>query len=104
MAGRKIKNESDARACLGAATTSGLDRVAWSRAHGVDARSLNAWRVALERRASSAREPKLIELVPSTARRTVAKYILDLGVARLEFDDDWSMDTLQRVVQALRAC
>ena len=108
MRTRKIRDEADAKACLAAVRAAGGDRLAWSRAHGVDARSLNAWRVALERRAASKRRaaaaPKLIELVQSSAPRAAARYVLDVGSARVEFDDSCSADTLQRVVRALRAC
>ncbi len=31
-------------------------------------------------------------------------YVLDVGIARVEFDDMCSSDTLQRIVRALRAC
>ena len=99
---RKIRDEADARACLAAVGAAGGDRIAWAHAHRVDARSLNAWRVALERRDSKA--PKLIELVAATAPRVVARYVLDVGVARVEFDDACSAETLQRVVRALRSC
>jgi hypothetical protein len=88
---------------LAAVRTAGCDRVAWSHAHGVDARSLNAWRVALERRALSRRTPALVELVPSSPA-SLARYVIDLGAARIEIDDRCSADTLQRVVRALRAC
>ena len=67
---RKIRDEADARACLAAVRAAGGDRIAWAHAYGVDARSFNAWRVALERRAakrSAAAAPKLIELAPSSA-------------------------------------
>lgn len=105
MRRRKIKDEADARACLAAVRSGGGDGVAWSRAHGVDARSLNAWRVNLGRSSKSAKvtELALVELVPppSGAR---ARYVLDLGAARLEFDDLCSADTLRRVVTAVRAC
>ncbi len=107
MRSRKIRDEVDARACLAAVRAAGADRVAWSHAHGVDARSLNAWRVALERRASKRTATaglKLIELVPSSAPLAAARYVLDVGIARVEFDDMCSADTLQRIVRALRAC
>ena len=104
---RKIRDEVDAKVCLAAVRAAGVDRVAWAHEHGVDARSLNAWRVALERRASKRRvaaAPKLIELVPSSVPGAGARYVLDVGVARIEFDDACSGETLQRVVRALRAC
>jgi hypothetical protein len=49
MSQRKIRTADDARACLAAAQASGLPRAAWARAHGIDARSLNAWRLNLAR-------------------------------------------------------
>lgn len=107
MAGRKIKNEADARACLGAVKAAGVERVAWSRANGIDARSLNAWRVALERRAistSAAANPKLVELVPRGRNVTSARYVLTVCDSQLEFDDACSGETIARVVRALRAC
>ena len=66
MPGRKIADETDAHACLEAAMRSGLARAEWARAHGVDARSLNAWRLNLERRSAEAAKPselRLFELV-----------------------------------------
>lgn len=112
MRRRKIKNEADARACLAAVRSAGGDAVTWSRAHGVDARSLNAWRVNLGRGSKSAKatELALVELVPTAVERVGvgvsvgARYVLDLGAARLEFDDLCSADTLRRVVTAVRAC
>ncbi len=55
MPGRKIAGETDAYARLEAAMRSGLSRATWARARGVDARSLNAWRLNLARR--SVRDP-----------------------------------------------
>lgn len=104
MRRRKIRDEADARACLAGVRSAGGDRVAWAHAHGVDARSLNAWRVALERRGSVA-GAGLIELVPTSSPGLgMARYVVDLGAARIELDDHFSADTLQRVVRALRAC
>lgn len=48
MAGRKIEDEAEARSCLKAAVASGEGRAVWARRHGIDGRSLNAWRVNLE--------------------------------------------------------
>ncbi len=105
MRRRKIKDEADARACFAAVRAAGGDSVAWSRAHGVDARSLHAWRMNLSRSSKprTANPPALVELVP-TGMRGGAQYVLDLGVLRIEFDDACSTATLERVVKALRAC
>lgn len=105
MLRRKIRDEADARSCLAAVRSAGGDRAEWARAQGVDARSLNAWRVALERRGSrrSPGSPRLVELVPATASRG-GRYVVDLGAVRIELDDSCSTETLQRLVRALRAC
>ena len=49
MRTRKIRDEADAKACLAAVRAAGGDRLRWAHAHPVDARSLNMWRVVLER-------------------------------------------------------
>jgi hypothetical protein len=110
MAVRKIRDEADARACLTAARKTHGSRVAWARANGVDARSLNAWRVALMRRGKKKGRPspaaasaRLVELVPR-GPLLPARYVLEMGVARIEFDDGFSAETLLRAVRAVRAC
>lgn len=105
MLRRKIRDEADARSCLAAVRLAGGDRVGWARAQGVDARSLNAWRVALERRGSrpSAGSARLVELVPTSPSHS-GRCVVDLGAVRIEFDDSCSTETLQRLVRALRAC
>jgi transposase-like protein len=120
--GRRIEDEGEAQRCLLAAKRSGQNAGEWARAHGVDGRSLNAWRMNLGRRgaAGSARPrqskttPKtalkartLVELVPSTCRVDVAgvgRYVLEVDGARVEFGDDVSVTTLRRVLEVLRPC
>jgi len=50
----------------------------------------------------------LVELVPAAppaAQATGnARYVLEIGGARLEFGDDASVTTLRRVLEALRSC
>lgn len=106
MRQRKIRDEVDARACLAAVRAAGGDPVSWSRSNGVDARSLNCWRVNLGRRSKSANVDAvaLVELVPAAPARVGGRYLLDLGVARLEFDDSCTVDTLRRVVTAVVGC
>jgi len=53
MAGRKLRDEADARACLAAMEASGLSLSEWARQHGMDGRSLHCWRMSLARRSSS---------------------------------------------------
>ena len=116
-AGRRIADEAEARRCIRAAERAGQRAGEWARAHGVDGRSLRAWRLNLARRQTVAvakrRAPKvrppvastLVELIPrQTAIGSHARYLLEVDGARLAFDDDVSADTLRRVIQALRSC
>jgi hypothetical protein len=43
----------------------------------------------------------LVELVPAPAARSEARYVLEIGSARIEFGDAFSADTLRRVLQVL---
>lgn len=116
--GRKIQDEVDALQCLRAVARAGLSVGEWARAHGVDGRSLHAWRIAIERRGVPARPRKvpakprrraheLVELVPAAPaaqREAGSRYVLVVGTARVEFGDDVSVATLRRVFEALRSC
>jgi transposase-like protein len=115
---RKIEDEAEARRCLAAAKRKGLSVGDWARAHDIDGRSLNAWRVNLGRRDPGARPRRrkskaeamaraLVELVPASPSVTVAgrgRYVLEVARARVEFGDDVSVETLHRVLEALRSC
>lgn len=126
---RKITDERDARRCLAAARTAGQTAGRWAQAHGVDGRSLNAWRMNLtrggERRPAPTRRatpalaaaprattalatpprPALVELLPALAPPAArARYLVHVGAHRLELGDDFNPQTLRRLVEALRAC
>ena len=106
--GRKIEDERDARACLKAAKAARLSVGEWAREHGIDGRSLNAWRINLSR--SGARPtkvsstPRLIELVPASSSCVEARYIVRIAEAELEVTDGFHEETLVRLVRALRSC
>ena len=113
---RKIASESEARGCLSAVKRSGLSIKEWARARGIDGRSLHAWKMNLERstRAPRSRTTKaivpsgpstmrLVELVPTTTAAP-SRYVLRVGSASVEFDDDFTTDSLRRVVEVLRSC
>jgi hypothetical protein len=117
--GRKIEDEREALRCLRAAEREGLSAGEWGRAHGIDGRSLRAWKMNIGRRGERGRRqrsrPKpsrarhaLIELVPAPTPAVTGvgagRYVLDIGGARLEFGDDVSVTTLRRVLEALRSC
>lgn len=105
---RKIEDERDARTCLGAATVAGVSAGEWAREHGVDGRSLNAWRINLARAGAgqmpSASPLRLVELVPAPPPRADARYVVHVSGAQIELADDFREETLVRLVRALRAC
>ena len=110
--GRKIESESEARRCIQAAKRRGESAGEWARAHGIDGRSLRAWKMNLGRR-TEPRVPAtkggraLVELVPTSRLVNVpgnGRYVLEVAGARLEFGDDVSVATLRRVLEALGPC
>ncbi len=123
MARRKIWDEAEARRCLSAIAAEGGDIRLWARAHGIDGRSLHAWRVNFARwgkgdpapRGRRAQLPRartsaeLVELVPAPFDRDMSsssprRYVLEVNGGRVEFGDDFSEPTLRRVVGVLRTC
>ena len=109
MAGRRIFNEQDARRCLAAVKASRNDLAAWARAHGIDGRSLNVWRVNLGRRGvprpRAAVSSKLVELVPSTpVSDHRASYVLRVGGVELEVGGNFDEQSLRRLVGLLKSC
>jgi transposase-like protein len=108
MAGRRIFNEQDARRCLAAVRSSRSALAVWARAHGVDGRSLNAWRVNLESRGEPrprAVVAKLVELVPAaTAAAARHPYVLHVGGVELEVGDNFNEQSLRRLVGLLKSC
>lgn len=119
-AGRKIESESEARRCIQAAKDRGQSAGEWARAHGIDGRSLRAWKMNLGRRMAPRETPRrkrrvpvtkrghaLVELVPAARPVTIGvggRYVVEVAGARVEFGDDVSVATLRRVLEALRPC
>lgn len=88
---RKIRDEQDAVACLKKVEESGMERTPWTQAQGIDARSLHAWWLALERRKKHERgltrsSVRFVEVVaqPVPARASYWIHVDDLVV---EVDD-----------------
>ena len=112
MAGRKIRDESDAHHCLRSLKASGLTLVEWARAKAVDGRSLQAWRHNLERRRRPvdpvATAAPLVEWVCDSPRlesprcdRPGARYIVRVPGVEVEVGDDFSAETLARLLDVL---
>lgn len=116
MAGRKIVDVAEARRLVRAVQRSGKSTGEWVRGRGIDGRSLQAWKMTVERGAFDAPKPRqssrpaakrqaLIELVPKPVMVTrAAKYVIERDGVRLEFGDDFADDTLRRVLLVLRSC
>jgi len=102
MAGRKIFDAEDARTCLTEAARSGEHRARWARAQGIDPRSLNAWRINLERAVGTPRSmPRLVELVRRVAPSVVS---VRCGPFTVEVGDDFDDQLLARVLCVMAAC
>lgn len=97
---RKIEDEFEARAVLAAAAAAGVSPGEWAREHGVDGRSLDAWRGRLSRGAQRSGLVELVPSAPSSSRRVVVR----VGDAEVELDGDFDEAALAGVVRALRAC
>lgn len=98
---RKVVDEQEARALLGAVARSGSTLKAWANQHGIDGRSLHMWQVNLERSASGG-EPalRLVELV--APQRPTSRYVVRLGDdIAIEVDDGFHDDTLRRLLAVL---
>ena len=113
---RKVRDERDARSLLAKVEASGGEIGAWSRAHGVDGRSLRAWHLNLargqlgggaDRRGRKVLSPvapvRLVELLP---RETApgARYVVRVGAFAVELGDDFREETLGRVLAVLASC
>lgn len=105
MVPRKLKGAAEARTALAAAEASGLPRAAWAHAHGIDARSLNAWRLTLARRDRARAEAplRLVELVAPCAAPE-ARYRVVLGDVVIEVDERFETETLRRLLAAVSGC
>jgi hypothetical protein len=114
MAGRKIRDESDARACLSASrTATELSQAEWARQHGIDGRSLFAWGRNLARgdkprsaKTKGSRRKKqvgLVELIPGSSA-TGSHYLVRCGQLAVEIDEHFDEATLARLLRVVAAC
>ena len=109
MLRRKIADEADARRCLEAVAASGLPRREWARRHGVDGRSLNAWRLNLARMRSESpavARPGSLRLVELVAHRggEPARYVVRYGDFAVEVDERFDDGHLRRLLAVVAGC
>ncbi|MBW2734713.1 MAG: hypothetical protein JRH20_20190 [Deltaproteobacteria bacterium] len=112
MAGRKIRDEKDARACLLAAkAAAGLSQAEWAREHGIDGRSLCAWGNNLGRgekprgkpKKSRRKQGRLVELIPARGAAGAA-CLVRCGRFSVEIGQGVDEATLARVLRVVAAC
>lgn len=103
MAGRKIRDERDARECLDAVEQSGMERAAWARANGIDGRSLNAWRLNLQRLQPEIDALRIVELIPQGQTRETT-FRVGCGPFIVEVPPDFDDNALARLLGVVAAC
>ena len=108
MAGRKIRDEDDARACLEAAARACVSRRDWARAHGVDGRSLHCWYLRLRGpngRLKQTAPVRLVELVPEVQSEAGGGgFLVRTGDVEIELGADFDEVALGRLLRVVRAC
>ncbi len=112
MAGRRIRNESDARESLNTAEASGLSRNEWAHQNGIDGRSLFAWNRKLSRGKKSRRSQAggklvrregLVEVLPDP-NTTRSRYLVRCGKLSVEVGEHFDEETLERLLRIVAAC
>ena len=98
MAGRKIRDARDARACLDDLTRKGVSCGEWGRSHGVDARSLQAWRLILSRRDAQPEPVRFVELEAAPSRKPL---VVRCGPLSVEVEEGFDDSELGRVLRAM---
>ena len=101
MAGRKIRDEAEALAIVKTARERGEEPAALAVSLGIDGRSMNAWRMTLQR---TGRLTAMVELVPVDLAPTEARYRVLAGGRVIEVGDDFRSDTLARLLEVVEAC
>jgi hypothetical protein len=103
MLRRKIRDADDARACLEAVAHSGLPRAQWAQQNGIDARSLNIWRVIFNRTGASPPPLRLVELVADEPTVS-SRYTLHFRDFLIDVDARFEADSLRRLLTVLATC
>ena len=97
---RRALEAGEARELVAAWRESGESLRSWCARRGIDGRSLRYW---ADR---AAPEPilRLVELTPPHRAARTARLRLRVGGVTIAIGDDFSDETLTRVIRAVRAC
>lgn len=100
---RKVRDERDAHTLLREQASSGLSVPEFCERAGVDGRSLNCWRVNLERSGavntvSSPPPMRFLEVVSAETPIARPVYRVSIGELVIEVGDDFQEDTLGRLL------
>jgi len=104
---RNVRDAADAVHCLNASTASGEARATWARRHGINPRSLNAWRLNLARsgRKEGPPKPRLVELVPAApVVEAPSRYRVLCGGMAVEVDERFDDNVLRRLLAVVASC
>lgn len=106
MPGRKIHSAAEAHKLLNTAARSGLERAVWARQQGIDARSLNAWRLNLERRSRPKGEAGPLRPVELVEQPVVATdpFRVGCGAFIVEVPPSFEDAALARLLKVVSTC
>jgi|JI10StandDraft_1071094.scaffolds.fasta_scaffold157684_2 transposase-like protein len=104
MSLRKVADQEEATMLLSEAEHSGLPRAVVARRHGIDPRSLNLWRINLQRRDRPPATLRLVELVPDASTSASAGVRVRVGNLIVEVDVTFDASTLGRVLAVVAGC
>jgi hypothetical protein len=104
MTPRKVANRDEAVRFLNQADVSGLPRATWARQNGIDARSLNLWRVILNRKDRVPSNLRLVELIPHASDSARTGVRVRRGELVVEVDADFDEQALARVLAVVARC
>ena len=103
MERRKVTDAHEARTLLEEQRNSGMSPAGFARSHGIDGRSLNAWRLNLARSQVAQKDLQFLELV--TSEHAPAPCLtVRCGPFAVEVPAHFDADELARLLLVVAAC
>jgi len=104
VVGRKVRDAVEAAELLDAVEASQMERSDWARSNGINARSLNAWRLILGRHRQAPPSPlRLVELV-AASEASQTPLVVRCGPFAVEVGPDVDEELLRRVLATVASC